>query len=120
MKELQELHDRIDNVRRNIAESGSEFEDQESNAAWRAVAQVSISHLADLGNIAADIAAYKPSTEITQQEYDDIQALSDIGKRNGVLGDGLDHDLVKASQEVQRLIMLRIGSRHWVQKHVNQ
>lgn len=77
-------------------------------------------HADQIVNIANDLEAYKYPSEMTQQEYDDIQALSDIAKRNGVLGDGLDHDLVKASQDVQRLIMLRVGSRHWVQVQENK
>lgn len=102
---MKEFIDRIDNVGKNLIEANDYTADQAGD---------------DIIGIVADMQEYQHPSEMTQQEYDDIQALSDIAKRNGVLGDGLDHDLVKASQDVQRLIMLRVGSRHWVQVQENK
>ena len=71
----------------------------------------------DLMKITDDINAYKPHSEMTEQEYADIQALAEIVKRHAGFGDGLDQELTKGINEAQRILMLRIGSRHWLTKH---
>lgn len=116
-QKLNELHDRIDNVRRNIAVAGNFIEPNDSKAAWKAVAVVAINHLADIGTLAVEVRDFAIPTDMTDQEYDDIQALAKMAERHSIVGDGLDHDLVVAIQAAQRIIMLRVGSRHWQAVH---
>lgn len=114
---LKELHDRIENVRRNIAVAGNFIEPNDSKAAWKAVAVVAINHLADIGTLAVEIRDFAIPTDMTDQEYEDVQTLAAFAKRHATQGDGLDHDFVVAIQDAQRILLLRVGSRHWAQKH---
>lgn len=70
-----------------------------------------------INGIVDDMEAYKPPTDITDQEYDDMQTLAKIAERHAKKGDGLDHDFIKGIQDAQRILLLRVGSRHWSAKH---
>lgn len=69
-------------------------------------------NVGDLDSIAHDLENHLPPG-LTKVEYDTINELHAIYERLQGVGDGLDKEIHEHIQAVQKLLMIRGGSRCW-------
>lgn len=76
--------------------------------------------IGDIAKISDDLDAYKRPSDMTDQEYKDMQTIFEIVDRHAKEGDGIDHMIVEGAQKMQHVILIRVGGRQWGQMHTTK